>query len=269
MSFSGYPLALERREELQKNSYDLEKFRQLTQGDFPEEINPLDWHHIEYQKTMGSCQGFAQSSVLEMAYRIKTNSIIQFSPLFAYYATQKIDRLNGRDIGSTIAGGAQCATTLGGCPLELMPYPEPVRYNWHLPQNCIEAASKYKAGYQLMCKTYDDCLKFLGSGQGGILIGIGWNDSMTPDRNGYIKDCNTYGGGGHALAILGYTKEKDDYGYPYLWMANSWDVNWGFKGYAKISSRVVTKHITNPMGVFIGLSDLSVPDFRKVDYALW
>src|SRR5262245_33966357 len=104
----GYRMDLERINELRRGAVD---FRAHVAGRYaaPPEIDPRPWHRIENQGSMGSCQGHALSSVCEFAYHIATSEVIQFSPLFAYYATQQIDGLLGRDVGSTISGGMECA----------------------------------------------------------------------------------------------------------------------------------------------------------------
>lgn len=267
----GYARELERIDELEAGSIDPSEFYSITRGEPPAEMDPRTWCRIENQKSMGSCQGHAQTTVCETAFRAATNGqIIQFSPLFAYYATQKIDGLNGSDRGSTIAGGVKSAKENGQCPLDIMPYPNPVRYHWSIPEIAYKAAKDYLIGYSLICKSYEDILSFIQTGQGAVEFGVEWNSSIVPDSKGYINDVQ-FGGGGHALCFNGYTgpQELDPDGKPYLWMANSWDTVWGDKGWAKVSSRVVTKWLNRRGNVFIGMSDMKSPKFRKIDYSLW
>lgn len=260
----GYRIDLERRDELRRDAVN---FRDRVDGRFaaPPEIDPRPWHRIENQGSMGSCQGHALSSVCEMAYHIATNEVIQFSPLFAYYATQQIDGLLGRDVGSTISGGMQCAKQFGACPLEVMPYPNPVRYSGKITPEAFTAAAPFRIRSHAVCRNYDDIYAFLASGQGGVEIGISWSGAMTPDGDGVIEQFRP-GGGGHAVCILGYSRRVDSQQRPYLWLANSWSQQWGDKGWAEVAPRAVDQMARHPDTVMIGLSDLSTPTPRKIDW---
>lgn len=225
----------------------------------PDEIDPRPWHRIENQKSMGSCQGHALSSVTEFAYHIETGEVIQFSPMWCYIMTQKIDGLLGRDQGSTINGGMQCAKKYGVCRVETFPYPNPVKYSTKIPPEAALEAIKYKIRSHVMCKSYDDILQFIGAGLGGVEIGISWNKSCTPDSNGVIKSYKD-GGGGHAVCFLGYKKNGN------LYLANSWDENWGDDGYAEVTPDAVNQMAKGRWTVMIGLSDMTTPEPRKIDW---
>jgi hypothetical protein len=260
----GYRIDLERIDELRRSAID---FRTHVDGRFstPPEIDPRPWHRIENQGAMGSCQGHALSSVCEMGYHIATNEVTQFSPLFAYYATQQIDGLLGRDAGSTISGGMQCAKQFGACPLEAMPYPQPVRYTGRFTPDAFQAAAPFKIRSHALCAGYDDVFAFLASGQGGVEIGLSWGSSMTPNRDGVIEQFRS-GGGGHAVCFLGYSRREDSQGRKYLWLANSWSEDWGDRGWAEVSPEAVDQMAEHRDTVMIGLSDLSTPTPRVVDW---
>ena len=230
----------------------------------PEEIDPRPWHRIEMQGSMGSCQGHALSSVCELAYHIATGKVIQFSPLFAYYATQQLDGLLGRDVGSTIEGGARLAKQHGLCPLEAMPYPNPVRYTGRIPASAWPAAEPFKIRSHAVCRSYVDVYEYLATGQGGVEIGIAWSSSLEPVR-GVIEQYRP-GRGGHAVALLGYSRRKDSQGRKYLWLANSWDTSWGNSGWAEVAPRAIEEMLAHPQTVMIGLSDLTTPTPRLVHW---
>lgn len=260
----GYRIDLERHEALRQTAVD---FRRHVDGRFaaPLEIDPRPWHRIENQGAMGSCQGHALSSVCEMAYHIATNEVIQFSPLFAYYATQKIDGLLGSDTGSTIAGGMECSKKYGACPLDVMPYPNPVRYTGAIPDAAFSAATPFKIRSHAVCRNYDDVFSFLASGQGGVEIGIRWGTAMTPNGDGVIEQFRP-GSGGHAVCFLGYSRRVDGQGRNSLWLANSWSEQWGDRGWAEVAPLAVEQMARHPETVMIGLSDLSTPAPRKIDW---
>ena len=260
----GYRIDLENRQALRQGAVE---FRRYVEGRYaaPPEIDPRPWHRIENQGSMGSCQGHALSSVCEMAYHIATGQVKQFSPLFAYYATQQLDGLLGRDAGSTISGGMQCATRFGACPLETMPYPNPVRYTGKIPPNAFEDAAAFKIRSHAVCQNYDDVFAFLSSGQGGVEIGINWGSAMTPNEDGVVERFRP-GGGGHAVCFLGYSRRKDDQGRNYLWLANSWSESWGDRGWAEVAPAAVDQMADDRDTVMIGLSDLSTPAPRTIDW---
>lgn len=264
MSDRGYRIDLEDRDALKAGAIDF----QLAVKGFaaPEEIDPRKWHRIENQSSMGSCQGHALSSVCEMAYHIATGEVTQFSPLFSYYATQKLDGITG-DNGSTISGGAKCAKQYGQCPLAVMPYPNPARYTGTIPAEAFAAAEPFKIRSHSMCKNYADVFAYLASGQGGVEIGISWNASMTPNSEGLVEQFRGGGGGGHAVCFLGYSKRVDSKGRKYLWLANSWSETWDGDGWAEVSPTAVDQMGKDQYTVMIGLSDMTAPKVRPISWA--
>lgn len=240
----------------------------LSSDEIPEEINPT-WLRTENQRNMGSCQGHELSTLGEIAFHYASGGeVIQFSPLFAYYATQKIDGLQGQDRGSTISGGAEVATTLGFCPLEVMPYPDPVRYKWELPQKAIDAAKDFVCGYKTRITNYQQGFQFMATGQGGVGIGILWDSSvMKPNSENCIESYRA-GGGGHAVAFVGYSKRKARDGRKYWRLRNSWGLDWGDDGEAEVSPFAIDQMFASRYTVAIGISDLKSPKIRKIpDYS--
>lgn len=259
----GYRLDLENHAALEATAVE---FRHLCAShQAPEEMDPRPWHRIENQGSMGSCQGHALSSVCEMAYHIATGQATQFSPLFAYLATQKIDGLLGQDRGSTISGGRDCAERYGACPLHVMPYPNPVRYTSEIPQAAFEAAKPFRIRSHSMCRSYDDVFSYLSSGLGGVEIGIGWGNGLQVNQQGCVEQYHG-GAGGHAVCFLGYGRRVDSQGRKYLWLANSWSESWGRNGWAEVSPAAVDQMARNPGTVMIGLSDMSTPRPRSINW---
>jgi hypothetical protein len=232
----------------------------------PKEIDPRPWHKIENQGPMGSCQGHALASVVEYAYHIATGEVIQLSCMWCYIETQRIDGLIGSDRGSTIDGGRRLSEEKGVCELSVFPYPNPIRYSTQVPQGAAENASKYKIRSHVMCNSYQDVFQFLASGAGGVELGIMWNDSMYP-KNGVVERYRGGGGGGHAIAFLGYSSRKDSNGRNYLWLANSHSDSYGVNGYVEVAPQAVDDMFGSQWTVMIGLSDLSVPKSRKFDWS--
>lgn len=262
----GYPIHLENYVKLKETSTNL--VCAVPEGFVrPEEINPTSWFEIKNQYKIGSCSGNGQSAVCEMDYYVAEKSTIKFSAIFSYYSAQKICGLTGEDNGATIYAAIEAAKKIGVCPLELMPYPD--KYQWELPKTCIDAASKYKIGYHKMLYTPEDVLDFLALGQGGVILGIVFNDSCEPNERGIIERYTKDNGGGHCMCILGYTKETDSKGRPYYWMANSWGRGWGLNGWAKVSYDALSQMFDHKFTVVAGMSSLTIPMARTNDFKLW
>lgn len=234
----------------------------------PPEIDPRPWHRIEDQGAMGSCQGHALSSVCEMAYHIATGDVIQFSRMFAYLTSQEVDGIRGRDVGSTLAGGRKAAMEYGCCPEDQFPYPNPVRYSANIPTHAYGAAKLYRIQSSSVIRSYQDAFGFLASGQGGVEIGIAWPEDLRPNPDGCIEAYRPTGrDGGHAVCFLGYSRRIDGQGRNYLWLANSWGVgHWSADGWAEVSPSVVDQMAAYQGNVMVGLSDLSTPTPRRIDW---
>lgn len=258
---SGYLIDQEHREELQQTSIPL----MLPRFTAPPEIDPRGWHRIEDQQSMGSCQGHALSSVCEYTHLVATKQPRQFSPLFAYYASQKRDGLLGRDVGSTIAGGLAAAKDDGSCPDEIMPYRLP--YTGRFAAGAYEAARGFLIKRHSVCRNYADVYNFLASGQGGVEIGIRWPDEWMNCSGVLERYSPGMSGGGHAVCFLGYSgSRKDSQGRPYLWLANSWGTRWGQGGWALVSPAAVDQMAQHPDTAMVGMSDMAVARVRDVSW---
>jgi len=227
-------------------------------------IDPRKVMKIENQGSVGSCQGHALSSVCELCYYIATGDIsLQLSRAAAYYETQRIDGIRG-DSGSTISGGIKLATSKGIPREELWKYSG--RYDNTRPSNFAEIeqdAAKYKIGQSYKMTSYDGVRTFLGSGQGGISIGISWGGEV--DRP-IVNSFSGTGGGGHAIALLGLSERTDSSGRPFVWMLNSWGANWGNAGWAEWAPNAVEQMLRHRFTACFGLSDM--PNVKPREFTL-
>lgn len=225
----------------------------------PASVDPRPWMQVENQGNMGSCQGHALTSCVELAYHFESGKIIQLSRMFAYVMSQRKDGIRG-DSGSTISGGAKCATQDGIC-LETT-YPYPGRYTTNIPQAAIDEAKEYKIRSVSRVKTYDDVFEFLASGAGGINIGIMWTvgdvhvvETYRPGRTG-----------GHALCLGGYTERKDSQGRNYIIMFNSWGRGWGNNGSCEVSPNAIQQMLSAQWTDAVALSDMESVEPREINY---
>ena len=95
--------------------------------------------------------------------------------------------------------------------------------------------------------------RYLRSGSGAVDIGISWGGEV--DRNGVFRW--KPGGGGHALAFLGW---KSIGGDMFVWMLNSWGRGWGDNGWALVHASTIEDMLRHPHTVMVGYSDLERPD---------
>ena len=231
----------------------------------PVEVRPdlgENQHRLENQSSMGSCQGHSIASCCEQLNTIATGGDrTQLSNIFAYIASQKItgSQLFGRDSGSTISSGVELATGNGICPEELAPYPDPVRYpnsrerQSILKQSNYEAGEPYKIRSSVAIKTYDDATNWIGGG-GVINLGISWPPRMQTIGNRKTAVAAASGGGGHAIAGLGYKKNGN------LIFANS-HAYW-----MDITPDAFEQMLRHRWTVAIGLSDMANPVPRDLSY---
>lgn len=178
----------------------------------PAEID-VQWHRTEDQGPIGSCQGNDLASCLERLQFVRTNDkskVVQLSRIFAYLATQKIDRLLGSDRGSTITGGVKLALQHGVCPESLTGYPS--RYPSSSQIQSILTAANYAAGQPFKAEKSwrcpedpEEAMNFIGAG-GAISIGIMWYSGLIPRDRIVRRFSPSSRGGGHAMAVLGYTR---------------------------------------------------------------
>lgn len=229
-------------------------------GKIPHSMGVMKWMQVENQASLGSCQGHALTTSCELAiYRETRGTILQLNRMFAYRVSQKVDGING-DRGSTLEGGAKAAETYG-LPLEsLWPYSGEYPSLSSIPESCWTDAKNRKLRTHKTLENYDQVLQWLVHGIGGVEIGIGWNGSCTPDSQGRITRYRG-GGGGHALALVDWTKDfVDSSGRPDIVMPNSWGKKWGLNGYAYISPSVIDWWCENE--TVIGHSDMDGPDIK-------
>ena len=199
-----------------------------------------------------NCVGHGSTSAAEIAFYRETRLVEQFNRMFAYRTAQMIDGITG-DRGAMITGAGKASMKFGHCLESIWPYVN--RYQTKLPAECFKDAEKRKIRMYKALRSYDDVLRWLVHGIGGVHIGIDWNSSMDNyDSKGRITKYSQ-GGGGHALCLGDWNKEfLDDKGQPFIEMFNSWGVNWGVGGRAYIHPKVVDYWCKAE--VVIGYSDM-------------
>lgn len=211
-----------------------------------------------------NCAGHARSTVMEYINWIDTRGqVIQLSRMYAYLTAQMESGISG-DQGATISGAMQAAKRRGCCLETTFPYPG--RYTPTIPQAAHAEAKDHKLKNHAVLRDYSQCFNFLASGVGGIEIGIPWTSTLANNRTGVIESAGGQTYGGHALAIIGYTKRKDRQGRQYLLMFNSHGRQWAANGVAEIAPTLFDRWGQDRYSEMIGASDLEEFAPRKIDW---
>lgn len=266
LEFTGYNPEIERVDEIRESATPFD----ITYGDYdaPEEVDPRGKIRHDKQFDMGSCAGFSLTNSGELIYLYSQGwqqytTEGQFSQLFAYLETQRIDGLLGRDVGSTIAGGLRVAREIGFLPLSELPYRTPYPSN---ARTLITPTMRAKAGALKIkshswLRSYDDIFNYLASGVGAVHTGTVWNNSFYA-ANGVLERISLTNGGGHATCWAGYSKRKDSRGRNFIWRLNSHNDSW-----VEIAPSVIDALFSHQHTSIVGISDLSVPKPRKFDFS--
>ena len=264
--FTGYNPEIERVDEIRESATAFN----VTYGDYdaPEEIDPRGKIRHDKQFDMGSCQGFSLTNSGEYIGTMLQGwtgfrDEFQFSQLFAYLETQRIDGLLGRDAGSTIAGGLKVAREIGFLLLSELPYRTPYPNNARtLVTDSMRAkAGALKIGSHSWLTSYDGIFNYLASGVGAVHTGTVWNNSFYATA-GVLERISLVNGGGHATCWAGYSKRKDSRGRNYLWRMNSHNDSW-----TELAPSVIDAICSHQHTSIVGISDLSVPQPRRIDFS--
>lgn len=232
----------------------------------PEEIDLRGWLKVEDQGQMGSCAGNSLASCEEVLAWIKTGKPIQLSRMFAYLAAQRMSGIRG-DQGATITGAIQAAMKMGCCYESTFPYPQ--QYTSNIPEAAIKEAKPNLVRNHSVLNSYAECFNWLAAGVGAIQIGIAWTSELANNKSGVIETDNGQNYGGHALAVVGFSKRTDSQGRRYLWMVNSHGLSWGRSGWAEVAPRLFDKWCREQQSEVIGITDLAGPIVAPRELTTW
>lgn len=263
---TGYDIQNENKQYILDNHTD---FIMACRGyGAPNEIDPRDWYRIEMQATMSSCVGHGLTGPFEFGFRAKMKKVAQFSRMYAYLVSQEYSEKvsNGRyfgiDGGALIAGARKAAVENGLCLEETMPYPQNARYSTAIPAKANEEAKIYRINSSSVIGTtqdpYSEAKTYLGAGLGGLLVGAPWPFRI--GSNHTVVDFRSFGGQGHAWCIIGYLADGR------LIAANSHGTGFEDKGWFYLNQQGFNEMVGNSNTSVVGLSDLTTPRPRSVDW---
>jgi len=263
--WSGYDPKLENKEALIAQCIDFDVNELVVQGDLPETRNIKEVMRRDDQGRISSCAGFGMTGAGEVTYFLQTGKWRQFNPMWSYRRGQEVNNIRG-DSGATIEGVVTAAKKVGFLPEDFNNdgTPECIYvedYNMKFPQNAAEIAADWQIGYSINLKGFDENLKFLQANQGAIIVGGSWGN-WRPNNRG-ICDSYSGGGGGHARSYIDWITID---GVIYLVECNSHYNTYGVNGFAFHSKRFVDSQASDRFTVTIGVSDLSSPEPREIDW---
>jgi C1A family cysteine protease len=185
---------------------------------------------IYFQGTLGSCTAHAIGAGFE--YCKKKQKRISFMPsrLFIYYNEREIENTINKDNGAQIRSGMKVSKKFGFCKETNWPYdgegnlfknkPSDVCYNEALNHQLL-SYEKVRQNVNAMKTCLADGLPFVfGIEIFSSIYDVG-KDGMIPMPKAKEKHV-----GGHAILCVGYDEKNKVF-----IIRNSWDTEWGDKGY--------------------------------------
>lgn len=226
--------------------------------------SPPSWVRIEAQGQTNSCAAHAGTSCAERVAYAKSGTVEQLSRNYLYVRGQEKCGLFGRDVGCTLGGIISALTEFGVCPETLWPFTG--TYQTQIPRGCDDQAKRYRATHTVDVESlgYEGFRTVIGQNIGAVLMATSWPLRLW---DGYIVEQHQpTGRGGHALAGLFLSSRLDGNGRPYVWVANSHDVTSGKAGWLLWSPRAIDSLIQSSQWGCTGLTDMSTPAPREVDW---
>lgn len=211
------------------------------EGQLPEDTpipSEIGWkganciHEIHNQGNCGSCWAFATASVSADLCCIQKQDYGWLSPQELVYC----DKSTGNEgcNGGLAANALKYVQANGLVDEKCLPY---VGRDGSCPYKCQDGR-EWKAAHVCKANTLVDCgelpnmIKCLKDGPITTRM-IVYNDFFNYKSGIYCWDQRSGQAGGHAIRCISYSSDPQ----PHLYCANSWGVNWGEKGYFKISTK--------------------------------
>jgi C1A family cysteine protease len=204
------------------------------------------WNNNPFnQLSVPSCTANAISAAMSiMHYKKNTFNTSTFSRLFLYWYTRRLRSKNLTFTGTSIRDCFDRARNVGCCPETTLPYTDQRDVvNKQPPLGTLTSAIKYKGiKYSLIKqKTSNDIINHVINAidRGKIIVfGTYVNSDFFEVKN--LKTVHKPTGavvGAHAMVILGYHKDIDNY---LFYVLNSWGPKWGEKGMCVMHENYIT-----------------------------
>lgn len=199
------------------------------------------WWEIGDQQASGSCVGWASTDSVARYHFVKANRLepgANLSPRFTWMASKETDEFTDRPesfiegAGTSLKAAVDILRKYGSVKDKLLPFHiETFMYSGDEEKFYACAARRKISAYFNLRKVTDNWKTWLAT-QGPILVGLSVDDTwdnatathglLDTFQPGTVR-------GGHAVAVVGYTKDQR------FILRNSWGTAWGDKGYAYAS----------------------------------
>ena len=213
---------------------------------------------IKNQGAEGSCVGFAVAKGVETVLGKSINGRFEnMSERWAYEKAKTHDEWPGNNYeGSSVRGGLKAAHKVGICLEKFWPY-KPNRRGKPSSQASTNAKEHLVLSYARV-RGIDNIKRAIyenGIVVSAALVHEGW---FRPRNNGVIplkKGFDILGG--HAFALVGY-------GGRGFWVANSWGMRWGKKGFGVLLFNDAKLHLVDAWTIQMASDDKPEPEPKPI-----
>jgi len=212
----------------------------LPKVKLPKKLDLIDkMTPVRNQGDEGTCVAFASVvGMKEYQEKIDYKKFVSLSPRFLYNECKKIDGFPDEE-GTTIRSAMQVLQKIGVCQEEFWPYSP---HQTDKPkEGTYENAEKFKIIAYARIADLGELKQSLFL-KGAVVIGVEVFEGMRKPKNGIIPMPGRYEEslGLHAICIRGF----DDY-VRLAPFKNSWDTEWGNKGYGYFPYKYIEKYATD------------------------
>ena len=213
------------------------------------------WWKVGDQGATGSCVGWATAdSVLRWHYvkagRLEENALL--SVRFIWMAAKETDIFTSRPTtfierdGTSLKAALDIARKYGVVPDSTLPFAGGALYGGSTYAFYVLAAQRRIASYFNLGKNPAHWCRWIAA-NGPILTALKvddtWYEATENDGNLDVYKEDT-AGGGHAVALVGYTKDR-------FIVRNSWSTSWGDGGFAYASQAYAKAAFIEAYGVML------------------
>jgi len=184
---------------------------------------------IENQGSLGSCTANALAGALEFLELAEKQALVNLSRLFIYYNERVIEHTVNQDSGAMLRDGIKTLAHQGVCAETSWPYVIK-RYKAKPSPACYKIAKQHTISSYHRLETVDEMRSCLAEGF-PFVFGFTVYEAFESAAVAKTGKLNLPGKteraiGGHAVCAVGY----DDSQQRFI-VRNSWDTDWGMKGY--------------------------------------
>jgi len=184
---------------------------------------------IENQGSIGSCTANALAGAVEFLELKDGAPFVDLSRLFIYYNERAIEGSVKQDSGAFIRDGIKSLAKQGVCPEKEWPY-KVSKFKTKPSVKCYTAAKKHQITSYHRINSLDEMKTCLAAGFPFVFGFTVYEafESAAVAKSGVLNlpGPNEKVQGGHAVMAAGY----DDAQQRFI-IRNSWDTDWGMKGY--------------------------------------